>query len=63
MSIAAVGVETLDPYADCVTRAFDLAGPAVVSIVADCDSALDILRAGHALWLAVRAEPDCQRGR
>jgi len=34
MSIASVQAEPLDPYSECVTRAFDQIGPAVASIAA-----------------------------
>ena len=34
MSIASVAAEPLDPYSECVSRAFELVGPAVASIAA-----------------------------
>lgn len=34
MSIASAGAEPLDPYSECVARAFEQVGPAVASIVA-----------------------------
>jgi S1-C subfamily serine protease len=34
MSIASVAAEPLDPYSECVARAFELVGPAVASITA-----------------------------